>query len=238
MISIGQKKNALGSTTPTQSQSISIPKNSSGFKLPLFYKVSFLVILVIQIIFVILLINPLNIYQQLSVVQVMNRVSAKASVPPTEIPVIAVIGDRRLLPDITELREQNNVTREVYKDAQNGDYVFAYSSKMVIYRASEDRIIYDDDSPQAIFQRTDQALAQSIVAGVKDRSLISQDSTEVPVWYVVNDPGAERQKDGVFFRNVLEGDVVATFQRSNLVVIFRPSTNDIINSGVVVTEIR
>lgn len=196
-------------------------------------KVSMFLILVLQLILVLWLVNPFNVFQQLALVQVLNNVSNLASVPPTEIPVIAVIGDNKTLPDITQLRDQNNVTKEVYKDAQNGDYVLAYSSRMIIYRRGDNTIIYNDDSPQAIFTKSQQAMTASVIKIAKDNNIVAKDSEETPLWYVVNDPTKEKAKDSTFYKNLEANDVIATFPTTSAILIYRPSNNSLINSGTI-----
>lgn len=191
-----------------------------------------------QLVILFLFINPINLYQQLDVVQVLNNVSNLTSVPPTEIPVVARIGDNKPLQDIDTIRKQNEINAQVYKEAQNGDYVLGYSTnKMIIYRRSENKVLYNGDNPQQILIQTQQTIRTNLIAKTKEANLIADDSQESPELAVVVNPENLRTVNASFYANAQQNDIVATFGQSAILVLYRPSSNSIINSGKFSTNI-
>ncbi len=195
-------------------------------------------ILILQILLIYVTVNPPNLFNQLNVVNVLNRVSEKVAVPPQELPVLAMIGDGKNLPKIDELKRLNKVNEEVYDGARDGDFVLLYSSKMVIYRSSEDRIIYEGDSPAAILQKKQQGLLSQIISLAKERNIVSTDSQEVPVLNQVTDPTIVRQMNPKFYQDVQVDDIVAIFNQSAKILIYRPSIGALVNSGSITTNIN
>ncbi|MEP7103329.1 MAG: hypothetical protein ABI721_01295 [Candidatus Dojkabacteria bacterium] len=201
-------------------------------------KISMFLLFIFQIILLILIVNPPNLLSQLNVVNVINDVSKAAAIPPTEVPVVAVIGDNKILPNIDDLKKQDQFTAEVYKDAQNGDYVLGYTSKMIIYRVSEKKVIYDGESPVAKQTKLQKDATNAVVAKVKEVGLITSDSTETPNLSVVVDEDKVKESNSSFYTNVQKDDIIATFPDSKLLVIYRPATKAIINSGKYTTVVE
>lgn len=193
---------------------------------------------ILTILLLIVIIRPSLIFEQASAIGIINRVSELVSIPPSEVPVIARVGDGRNLTDIETLKSQNEVNAEVYKNAQNGDYVLAYTSKMIIYRAGENRIIYEGRSPQKILEDTQNSIINAVVSKAKQSNLISQDSTETPQVALVSDPNALKTGNPQFYAEAQLNDIVVTFPRSSIVILYRPSNDLIINSGSFSTVIR
>lgn len=191
-----------------------------------------------MLVLLIVIINPPLVFEQLNAIKVINQVSELVSVPPSEVPIIARVGDGKLLPDIEELKKANEVNAQVYKDAQNGDYAIGFSSKLVIYRQPENKVIYEGDSPQKILEDAQTAIINSVTAKTKEAGLIPADSSEVPQVAIVTDPAQLKATNSAFYANALKNDVVATFSTSGVVVLYRPSTNEIINSGSYTTTIQ
>ncbi|MFS8130817.1 MAG: hypothetical protein ACMG57_02445 [Candidatus Dojkabacteria bacterium] len=194
-------------------------------------KLSMFLIFVFQVILLILIVNPPNLLNQLNVVNIINDASKQANLPPTEVPVVGVIGDNKLLPSIDDIKKQNQFAADVYKDAQNGDYVLAYSSKMVIYRAGEKKVIYEGDTPATQQTKLQQAASDAVVSKAKEAGLIAQDSTETPGLSVVVDADKVKANNPVFYASAQKDDIIGTFSDSKLIVIYRPATKSIINSG-------
>jgi len=201
-------------------------------------KVSMFLLFVFQIVLVILIINPPNLLNQLNVVNIVNDASKQANLPPTEVPVVAVIGDNKLLPTVEDIKKQNQFAAEVYKDAQNGDYVLAYSSKMIIYRSSDKKVIYEGDTPATKQKNLQDQATQAVVAKAKEQNLITQDSTETPSLSVIVDENKVKESDPTFYANAQKDDIIATFADSKLILIYRPATKSIINSGTFTTVVQ
>lgn len=217
------------------------PERQKGIRRFLNIRSAVIGIFVLQIlttVLLIIIIRPSLVFEQASAVGITNKVSELVSVPPSEVPVIARVGDGRNLTDIETLKSQNEVNAEVYKDAQNGDYVLAYTSKMIIYRAGENRIIYEGRSPQKILEDTQNSIINAVVTKAKKANLIPQDSTETPQVALVSDPNALKSGNPQFYAEAQQNDIVVTFPRSSIVILYRPSNDLIINSGSFSTVIR
>jgi hypothetical protein len=203
-------------------------------------------ILIFQGAILFLFLNPINLLNQLSTVQVINEVTKLVSenkdggqIPPNELPQVGVIGDGKNLKNIDELKKGNAIDAEIYKDAQNGDYVVGYTSKLVIYRPSEKKVIYNGETPQQKLNQNQQAQQQVIVTVSKaalDAKLITE-QTPVPQASVVTD--AEKVKSGnAFYSAVQNNDIIATYSNPDLIVIYRPSEQKIVKSGKIEIAIK
>lgn len=189
-------------------------------------------VVVLQLVIIFILVNPINLLNQLSAVQIINKVSSKVVVPPNEVPqVIAQVGDLKNLPDADALKKENAIQAEIYKDAQNGDYVLLYSSKMIIYRSAEDKVIYEGDTPASVLKKTQEGLVTKVVSKAKDLGLISASSEENPQLSIISDVAALKNENPVFYTNAANNDVIALFQQSGKILLYRPDTDTVINSG-------
>lgn len=190
------------------------------------------VLIVLQLVILYLVINPINLVNQLSAVQIVNRVTAKVAVPPTEVPlVVARVGDGRNLPSADDLRKENEIQAQVYKDAQNGDYVISYPSKMVIYRESSDSVLYQGDTPRTILEKSQQEIATKLVAKAKAQGIIPNDSQESPQLSSVTDANELKKQNVTFYANAVNNDVIAVFSTAGKIIVYRASNDTIINSG-------
>lgn len=208
-------------------------RNRMGF-VGKFKKLKFAVILMLllQIATLYFLINPINLINQLDAVQVVNKVSSKVSVPPSEVPqVIARVNDGKQLASADSLRKENAIQAEVYKDAQDGDYVLLYSSKMIIYRQSTDTVIYEGNTPAAILQKTQKDLMDKVIAKAKAANVISQDSSEQPQLSSVTDAAKLRQENPTFYSDVAKDDIIALFPTAGKVVLYRSANDSIVKVG-------
>ena len=199
-------------------------------------KHSLVFIFILQLGIIYLIINPINLYYQLTSVQIINEISAKISTPPNELPQIGVIGDKKNLENIDELKAGNAIDSQIYKDARNGDYVVGYTSKLIIYRPQNKQIIYEGDTPQQILAKSQQAIINLVQKRAFQDKLIT-DKTPAPQASVVVDPQSVKQGNE-FYNDVQANDIIANFTNPDLLVIYRPSEDKIVKSGVVSLSIK
>jgi len=188
-------------------------------------------ILILQVVMVWLVIDPPYLRQQTLANQIVSEVSKLTTVNVNEQPQVGVISDAQ------SLRDDNAIHAQVYKDADKGDYVIGYTDKLIIYRRNQNKIVYEGDSPTAIANKNQQQLMDAIVAKVKNADLIADNSDEVPQLSVVTDAAAVKPQNPTFYANVAKDDVVALFSTASVIVIYRSSTDEIINSGTFSTVI-
>jgi hypothetical protein len=191
-------------------------------------------ILVMQLVFLYFLVRPINVIEQLTSVQKINKITTltQTPLPITEVPQIGIVGDQKTLADADTIRKTNAIDAEVYLNAQNGDYVLGYSNagRLVIFRPSDEKIIYDGPSSAAKLQVGQQTLISGVLKKTAEAGLIPSDYKLVPQVSVVTSPD-DLKKGNEFYKDVLKDDLVASFTNPNLVVIFRPSTQQIVKSG-------
>ena len=195
-----------------------------------------LLILLLQAGIFYLILNPINLYNQLTTVQVINEITKSIQIPPNELPQVGIIGDKKNLQPIDDLKKGNAIDAEIYKDAKNGDYVLGYTSKLIVYRSSDKKVIYEGDTPQQKVAKSQQTLIALVSKKALDGKLIT-DKTAIPQASVVTD--AEKVKNSnEFYKDVQNNDVIANFSNPDLIVIYRPSSDSIIRSGQVSLSIR
>jgi len=190
-------------------------------------------VLVIQIVLLIILatvsFDPISaLVQKYQNNQIIAKVSDLAKIDPTQAQVLALINN------IDNLKSASAVNANVYKDAKNGDYVIGIgtdSANIIIYRASENKVIYQGDSPNALLSKTQQQILNDIIAKTKEKKLIPADSTEIPQVTQVSDPSDFQKNDPVFYKSAQKDDVVAYFAKAQIVVLYRISSSSIVNSG-------
>jgi hypothetical protein len=195
-----------------------------------------LAILGMQVAFLYLLLNPVNIYNQLSSVNIINEVTKDKNLPPNELPQIGVVGDGKNLADIEVIKKTNAIDADVYKDAKNGDYVLGYTNKLIIYRPSEKKVIYEGPSSQQKLAASKQTLVTQVMNKVMSSNLLPKDFQGVPNISIVTSP-EELKKNGDLYKDAQANDLVATFS-TGLIAIYRPSTDAIVKSGTVSTVIK
>jgi hypothetical protein len=190
-------------------------------------------IVVFQIAILYILLNPINILNQLNAVQVVNKISKLTVVPAGEIPsAIGTVGDNTLLPNAETLRKDNQIQAQVYKDAKDGDYVVVYSNKMIIFRDSENRIIYEGSTPAQILNTNQENLVKALIAKVKDVGIIASDSDESPQLRIITTELADLKKSNPdFYADAKENDIVAIFAKSNKIVIYRSEGDAVVKYG-------
>jgi hypothetical protein len=67
---------------------------------------------------------------------------------------------------------------------------------------------------------------------------IDQNAVETPQIAAVIDITAVKTSNPEFYKNVQKNDILATFANSSVVLLYRPSTDEIINSGKFQTLIK
>jgi len=211
-------------------------KNVINKTLTVLKKLTPVLIITLQVVIIYLIVNPINLYSQLSSVKIINEISDKVSVPPNELPQIGIIGDKKNLQDIDTLQKNNGIDAQIYKDARDGDYVVGYTSKLIIYRPDNKKIIYEGDTPQQILAKSQQTLIQLVQKKVLENKLINE-KTPAPQASVVVDPESVK-KGNDFYKDVQANDVIANFTSPDLIVIYRPSDDSIVKSGVVSFSIK
>lgn len=136
------------------------------------------------------------------------------------------------LKNVDTLRSENTVQQEIYKDARNGDFaVLIPQDKLIIYRESEDKIIYNDLTPNAKAQVIQNEQVTVIRTAAINANLISADNTSIPDISLVQDAEAVKQQNPEFYRDVVAGDIIAFFPSENVIFIYRPNNQSIVNSG-------
>jgi hypothetical protein len=188
------------------------------------------------------LMNPINILNNLSVVNIINDVTRLATdegkpVPTNEVPTVAQINDGKYLSDENELRKLNQINAKVYEKAKNGDHVLLYSTMMVIYRSSNKQIIYIGETPDDLLKKSQQAVLALSIQKAKEAGLIPEESDEVPQVSVVDVP-ENLKKINEFYSVVEKSDLIISFNNPSIVIIYRPSTDKIVKSGNYSLNIR
>lgn len=200
-----------------------------------FTSIKFLAVLIVifQLIILYFLINPINILNQLNSVQIINKVSKLTVVPAGELPTaIGTVGDNTLLPNAETLRKDNEIQAQVYKDVKDGDYVLVYSSKMIVFRDSENRVIYEGPTPAQILNNNQQTIVTNLIKKVKDSGIITQDNDETPQLRIITTELADLQRvNPEFYADAKENDIVAIFARENKMVLYRADTDAVVKYG-------
>lgn len=245
-----QQQKRITSSAITQNQYInsanSLNKStiSINFLTKNFLIIALLVVQAISLFFVFRLYGMLSepVTRDLRIVNVLNSLSRIANIPPAVLPnQVNVIGDGTL-PNIDDLRKIGPIQEEVFKNAQNGDYVFVYAGingnpdRLIIFRESTNTVIYDGKTIAALDQENRIALLNRVIEAAKSANLVPKDSEEIPSAQVVADSVKFKQENDLpFFSDVQNGDIIAIFRPRNgeaLTVIYRPATNTIIKTGV------
>ncbi len=196
-------------------------------------RILLVVVIIMQGITLYFSLNPVNLFAQLSAVQVINEVAEITQVPPgpNEPLSFGVVGDGKNLDDIEAIKADNSYNARVYKDSQNGDYVLGYSNKMIIYRRAQKRIVYEGPSPADLRNQEQTQLVEQLITDVKAAGLIDTTYDTVPQVVMVVDPAKQKAINPQFYAQVQAGDLVAIFSDLSLVVVYRPDSRQIINHG-------
>jgi hypothetical protein len=185
------------------------------------FKVVSVIIMLALFYIVYLFYNPPFLAEQNRNIRLIEQVEKLTDVPQGQTPIIAQITD------VESLKSENEYQAEIYANAKNEDYVFGYGSRMVIYREDDKQIIYDGPVPQA---KIEEEVIQSIVdaAGKEGISLTVSSPVQLSV---VNDPDTLRNNSGGFYEVAVVGDIIAIYPEEQLILLYRPSENRLVNSG-------
>ena len=203
--------------------------------LNLFFVVAAILIFCVISIIIIFLNNKYKIItriedSKISLADILLILEKKLSLPTDEMPIAAQVGDLKNLKTIEELKQENEVDAEIYKDAQDGDYVFGYANRMIIYRYDEDKIIYDGKTARKKMEEFSEEIATEIVKKAKLEKLIPPDYTLLPYLTVVTD-AEEVITNNPDYVGVIENDIFAAFSSLEFMLIYRRTNKTIVYSG-------
>ncbi len=187
-------------------------------------------IIVVQILILIVFLNPVGLLNQFSANQLINKISTLTSIP-NETPLAMGQLGVNSFPSAEQLKEQDLESAQVYKDALDQDYLVIYSTKMIIFRESENRIIYEGATPNQIFLENQKDIAEKLIAKSKEQGIISQDSTEAPyLRQITTDLEDLKGINSEFYNNAAVSDVIAIFVIENKLILYRPSNDSIVGN--------
>jgi hypothetical protein len=220
-------------TSPMQSKKASSPRK--GFSLPqvnsgLLNIVLLLIVVVQSGALIYFMFFPPFLAETRKNDALVKTVASKATVSQTEAPQIATVTDA------DKLRSSSPIAADIYKDVKSGDKILAYSDKIIVYRESESKVVYDGLSPGQKVQEVQQELAVKIRAKAVETNILPKGNTESPQLSIVSD-AAEMQKSSKFYAKTVKDDIVAIFPQAEIIILYRPSDGTIINSGRVRTSI-
>lgn len=166
--------------------------------------------------------------------EILTEVREVAGVSDSLVPLDIVELDDTLLED---LKGQNDIQDEVYKDAQSGDYVVIFNDRMIIYRRDSRTVVYEGDSPAQIAQNNQLAVVNAIIEKAKDQRIIDSSSEETPQVSQVTDPQKLIEQNADFYARAEEGDLIAVFPQSKKIILYNPNNQSIYKTGNVDTVI-
>lgn len=158
-----------------------------------------------------------------------------ASISSSIVPIDVIQLDQNILETV---RNANDIQKEVYKNAQSGDHVVVFDGRFIIYRQNGQQIVYDGPSPSQIAASNQNNLIDNIVKAAKAKGAITATNNEKPNVSVITDANLVKKEDPIFYDKAEIGDVVAIFQSTNVIALYRTKTNEIYNFGRVTTTIR
>ncbi len=164
--------------------------------------------------------------------EIVDKVAKLITLDPTQTPQVGTIND------VDTLKQNNVVLAQVYKDAQNGDYLLAYTDKYIIFRDSENKIIYNGDSPSKIISDTQKKVTDKIALLVKSAKILTVDDTEDPQLSPVTDDILQNAASSDFYKDVKKDDVIGLFSKNHIIVIYRPSSDNLVSMGSYETVIH
>jgi len=192
------------------------------------------VIVLVQLLIIYLVINPNALLQQASTNQLVEKILSAANVNEQEVPLaIGRIADNILLPDIEALKQNDPIQLEIYKDADNGDYVVLFPTRMIIFRESENRVIYSGPTPSEVSKQNSENLINNIITISRENSIVSEENSEIPIIRILDLDTLNilKQNNPAFYKDAIEGDVIAEFLLNQKIVIYRKDASEFINIG-------
>jgi hypothetical protein len=225
---------------PTQSSSVSSRRDARQKYRPQLSRVVGLVrqnalVIVLTLILACLLylifvfFSPFAVIGALRDQSLVRDAAKRASVDPAQFQFMVELGKTNEFKDLEALKAQSVFNQDVYKDAQKGDRVLAFSSKMVIYRNG--KIIYDGLSPAQKQAQYQQQQVENAHQAMKAEGLVKND--EVPQLAVVVD--RTKLGDDLFFAKAENGDFLLAYEKANVFAIYRPDTKKIVAQRPLIT---
>ena len=163
--------------------------------------------------------------------QIVGEVKSLTAITNTDTPVVAKVQDA------DALREENAIQAEIYKDTQNGDYVIGYSDRLIVYRRSEGKIIYDGDTPSEKLSKNNEIIADKISTKLQNEGILTAGEVETPQMTLVSEPAKFQEQDSNFYGSLQANDIIAVYNEARLIVIYRFDQDQIINIGSFQTQI-
>lgn len=189
-------------------------------------------IIAFQLVILFVLVNPMNIINQLSFGEIVSKVSKLTALPSETPEAIGTVGDNILLPSAELLRSGRNIDAEIYKNALDGDFVLLYSNKMIIFRESENRVIYEGDTPTEVMKNNQDKLVADLIEKVKAEGIIDQDNSEIPQLLLIKSKlEVLKSNNPNLYADAQENDIVAIFAEANKIVLYRSEGKIIIKHG-------
>lgn len=190
------------------------------------------VLVILNIITLYFVLNPLFLRQTSENQKILNEVEKLTDINTFETPVFSRIKD------VETIKASSGINAEVYQNAQNGDYVLGFSDKMVIYRRDEKSIVYEGDSPGMILQRQQQEVIATIIDKAKKLNLVEANYSSTPQLSVVTDEELVKQTNPDFYANTKNGDIIAFFTDKNVILVYNPDSDTVVNFGRFTTQIQ
>jgi len=163
--------------------------------------------------------------------QVISEVKSLTTITSTGDPVVAKVQDA------DALREENAIQAEIYKDTQNGDYVIGYSDRLIVYRRSEGKIIYDGETPSEKLSKNNEIIAEKISTKLQSEGILDVADIETPQMTLVSEPAKFQEQDASFYGSLQANDIIAVYNEARLIVIYRFDQDQIVNVGSFQTQI-
>ncbi|MEI6327395.1 MAG: hypothetical protein WCO78_04755 [Candidatus Roizmanbacteria bacterium] len=173
--------------------------------------------------------NPLNDIAVATERNLIEKISKDAGVTAGEFQFMAELGKGKGFEDVAKLQKLSRYNEEVYKDAKVGDRAVAFASKMVLYRPSSAKIIYQGETPGQKQLKDQQAVLTKVVEKVKAAGYLAASSTEVPQIATVNN--IDQLKGNALYAGAENGDLVLIFNNAGVVVTYSAKGDKVINGA-------
>lgn len=162
--------------------------------------------------------------------QILSEVAQLTEISPWEVPDIEVVTNA------DGIRAANPIQQQVYANAKNGDYAIAYQDKLIIYRRSTQQIIYSGRTPGGILTEAGRIMSEQISKKLAEAKFTIQ-AGDTPQLSVVSDANEFKKLDASFYAQVQVNDVVATYPVSQIITIYRPVDEILLNTASFKTSI-
>jgi len=181
-------------------------------------KLIIILAIVLQIVIIILIINPFAIISQNQINSILNEVVQLSNDPDFRSATISKVAKA------DDFRKQY-LLGDNFSNLKDNDYILLVNDKFIIFRKDEDKIIYQGVAPSSMLDLT--RLALLISQKAKDENLISDSETPAIKFYNEN-TDKDQYKD--YFDALTEGEVLAFFGHYKLIIVYNLQTNTIIST--------